>query len=634
MEKLQIQFKESDYKVYYDYCFKYYQVHNTVRIQSIHLFLDLFEKEIIPVEERNISQARQFFSAKCDALKKTRNDTVEEGENTILLQMRICSDLLLLCDDLEKIFQLIQKHGVVANYLMILGTFSRVIEENRNLQLAGMYDLKSDVIESLAKPLANIIRQRLGTDRDWHLVLHELAVIATRFNQRYAEPKFDLEIIQIVGPAVVARFDKKVENREILSVLSSCFEECELEAFEAFLNRTPEGGNNEHDDDIYGDTLYALIEPLKGIAGAITAQRDRWAQGRPGLSGQYSLPLQTGTQSPGVGVSPAGSGALSFPGQPSENGYKTFDIVVRPDVTTQVESPFKVYPISDSVPEKDSVPLKDSVPVKSRIRPFVPAIIGVLVILLFIIGTMIISGGWNPVGAGHPENSTPAKNVTTVKPTPVKSATTAKPTPAKTTLTPTPTPTPQFYSLSDIKSHLSDITSDPYSTVLPKPTGNVITISISGSYNNNDVALLNDFIHKFNIYSATTQLSSNASLEGGQGGANGIRLLFEPESMLNQMPFDDKTVIYKDPQTGEYYFVQNGLYEFVNKITVKTYINSGLKGNERNRWTLRALLFNLGFTGTTGKYPDSLFYAGSNNATQLSTIDWDAIQLMFNHKIT
>jgi hypothetical protein len=76
------------------------------------------------------------------------------------------------------------------------------------------------------------------------------------------------------------------------------------------------------------------------------------------------------------------------------------------------------------------------------------------------------------------------------------------------------------------------------------------------------------------------------------------------------------------------------MYEFVSTSTVKTYIDSDLTGNQRDYWTLRALLYNLGFTGETSKYPDSLFYAGSTNATQLSTIDWDALQLMYGSKIT
>ena len=79
MEKIQIQFNESDYKVYYDYCLKYYRVHDDVRKQSVHAFLDLFEKGIIPVEAQDIRQARQFLAGKCDDLKKEHDGTDRGG---------------------------------------------------------------------------------------------------------------------------------------------------------------------------------------------------------------------------------------------------------------------------------------------------------------------------------------------------------------------------------------------------------------------------------------------------------------------------------------------------------------------------------------------------------------------------
>ena len=58
MKKIQIQFNESDYKVYHNYCLKYYQVHDTARRQSIHAFLDLYEKNLLIVEEQDIRPAR------------------------------------------------------------------------------------------------------------------------------------------------------------------------------------------------------------------------------------------------------------------------------------------------------------------------------------------------------------------------------------------------------------------------------------------------------------------------------------------------------------------------------------------------------------------------------------------------
>ncbi len=59
-----------------------------------------------------------------------------------------------------------------------------------------------------------------------------------------------------------------------------------------------------------------------------------------------------------------------------------------------------------------------------------------------------------------------------------------------------------------------------------------------------------------------------------------------------------------------------------------------MKGNERKRWVLRAILYNLGFFGETAKYSDSVFYSGINNASQLSAVDLKALQLMYGKKIT
>jgi hypothetical protein len=63
-------------------------------------------------------------------------------------------------------------------------------------------------------------------------------------------------------------------------------------------------------------------------------------------------------------------------------------------------------------------------------------------------------------------------------------------------------------------------------------------------------------------------------------------------------------------------------------------VNSDLKGDERKRWILRAVLYNFGFYGETAKYSDSVFYAGNNNASKLNDVDLKALQLMYGKKIT
>jgi hypothetical protein len=615
MKKIQIQFNESDYTIYHDYCLKYYQAHDTARKQSLHAFLDLFEKGIVPVEEQDIRQARQFLSGKCDELKRENASPAREAEPTVLLRVRICSDLLLVTNDLEKMYRLIQKQGIVANYLMILATFSRVIEETRNSPISGTYDLEPGIVEALARPLVETIRLRLGTDRDWHSVLRELTFIATRFNHIYPEPKFDLEIVQLVAPAVVSHFNREVKDSEIRSVLPSYFDERELEEFEAFLDKTPDVLK---DDETAGIDWDAIHEPLSVVAGQVTAQRDQWAKSRSNLYEYPSLVLTEGTQSPGGGLYPVGSLSPSPSGMPQMTGYNTFDIAVSPELTTRVESPMTFSPVPDQVR------------VKPRMQPAVPVIIGVAVIIVFILGTLMISGTWNPLGAGNATHVS-AKNVSAKNATPVKSTATTAPkaTATKSAITPTPSPTPATYSAADIGNHLIEIAFGPNNNVIQKLDKNLVSITYSGSYTNDDIDGLNDFINQFNNYSTTTQISNNVNFNGG----GDIRLTFLPSDALNQISLDNISTYDKDPQTGIMYFVQAPYYTGV-KGSTKTYINSDLTGNERVRWIQLALLYNLGFVGQSSKYPDSLFYSGPTNVTQMSTIDLKSVALMYSRKIT
>ena len=70
----------------------------------------------------------------------------------------------------------------------------------------------------------------------WSTVLRELIGIATQFNRQSSEPKFDLDILKLIAPAIVAFFDKDIPSQKILAVLPSYFEEHELDEFETFLH--------------------------------------------------------------------------------------------------------------------------------------------------------------------------------------------------------------------------------------------------------------------------------------------------------------------------------------------------------------------------------------------------------------
>jgi hypothetical protein len=604
MEKIQIQVNESENKVYYDYCRKYYQVHDTVRKQSIHAFLDLYMKGIIPVENQDIRQARNLLAGKCNELKKEQNAPGRKSDTTMLFQLRVCSDISLFIEDLEKMFRLIVKQGIVGDYLLILGTFSKIIDEDKSSHVLIKYDLKDEVIESLAYPLAEIILHRLGNNPQWKAVLHELIVVATRFNRQSSEPKFDLDILMLIAPAVVAFFDKHVPSREILEILPSYFEEHELDEFETFLHNAP-GQNIDQDANINWESIH---EPFEVVASAVEVQRYQWSQGISKISDQYSLAPPSGMPFPDGRRYPVASPYPTFLAPMHANDLKTFNIVVSPDGTEQAKSPFPVNPPYGSTPGK------------TGLTPFIPIIIGVAVIVIIISGAIFFTGFLDQPPAVTTTNSTnvTVRNATTTQP----NATIVPTRTATAVATPTPVPTLQTYTSTDIMNHFLEIGFGPNNNVIKKPTRDRLVISLAGRYNESDIILLSTFISQFNNYSSTTKISEfiNFATPGD------IALDLSPQTTLIEINRDLNTTIdYLDPQTGTRYFVLT---------PEKTSVNSDLKDNERKRWILRAVLYNLGFYGEDTKYPDSVFYPGANNSSQLNIVDLKALQLMYGKKIT
>jgi hypothetical protein len=588
MEKIRIPVNESEYKVYYDYCLKYYQVHDSVRKQSIHAFLDLYVKGIIPVEKQDLRQARNLLAEKCNELKKEQYAVGREGDNTMLFQLQVCSDISLFLEDLEKMYRLIVKQGIVADYLLILGTFSKIINEDENSHLLVKYDLKDEVIESLARPLAEIIRQRLGNVPLWTSVVRELIGIATQFNRQYSEPKFDLDILKLIAPAVVAFFHKDIPSRKILAVLPSYFEEHELAEFETFLRRAPEQ-NTDQNAHVNGETIY---EPLKVVASAVGLQRYQWSQGILKISDQYSLAPPSGMISYDGGPYPVASPHPRFLTPMHADGHKTFDIVVSADSTDQEMSSFQVHPPSGGASGK------------SGLKPLIPIIIGVAVILMILSAAIFFSGYLIHPRAANTTNLT--QNPTTATIVPTKSPTEV------------PTPAHQTYSSYAVTSHLLEIGFGPNNNVINKPTRDRLVVSLEGLYVESDVTVLDTFIGQFNNYSSSTKISEFINFNRPAD----IPLAFSPANTFSQL---NTSIEYLDFKNGTWYFVVT---------PEKTIVNSDLKGDERKRWVLRAALYNLGFYGETADYSDSLFYAGKNNVSQLSEVDFKALQLMYGKKIT
>jgi len=211
-----------------------------------------------------------------------------------------------------------------------------------------------------------------------------------------------------------------------------------------------------------------------------------------------------------------------------------------------------------------------------------------------------------PSGPGEQAASTQVQPITTTVPI--------------TTVSPTPQPTQQISS-DDIKLHFMDLAFGSGNAYLERwnATGNNgrIVISISAG-DDSDSILLSGAAREFNSLSQTSQLS-----EMIKDGMNGnIVIKFIPGEGMG-----DIAVNTSDSLTNHDFQINGSTVSEVTPGVV--YIDEDLKGDQRNHTLMRSLYYELGVTGETQKYPDSLFYSGVNTNVNLTYVDRGAIAILY-----
>lgn len=237
-------------------------------------------------------------------------------------------------------------------------------------------------------------------------------------------------------------------------------------------------------------------------------------------------------------------------------------------------------------------------------------------------------------------NGTPVTKVTTAvttKATATKAAAATTKATAKTTTAATarPTTTTPSYTTAQIYQHLISIAFSADNIKISKVYTTTEKIALAGSYTDEDRAVLNAFRQQFNSgLSTTTQISEPSS--GDQGN---VIIKFLPGTSLESLATDTsyntingKQIISRDG---------NGticsIYRTINYQSTASnnvYVNDDLTGDKRAHYTLRGLLYYMGFPGESPTYQDSMFYSEPNTNSNLSVIDAKAVQLMYGSKIT
>jgi hypothetical protein len=264
-----------------------------------------------------------------------------------------------------------------------------------------------------------------------------------------------------------------------------------------------------------------------------------------------------------------------------------------------------------------------------------------------VVGIFIIAIGAAWVLTGGPARimdfSPPARAPTTIPVPPaamqtavtpqVTAATPAPVTPtlhSTTTTIALPTPPEKLVSADEARDHFMDIAYSATNEIerynfseYPEPL--VIRLIAPDK---TDTPFILATIKDFNRASQTVRLSEKIIEERDN---ENITIMFLPESGLETIHLD--RIAYSGPSMKRREFTWQGR-PGAKALRATIYINSNLKGDVRNHLIARSLFYNLGVTGETTKYPDSVFFAEDNTNTRLSTADKKAVAILYGTGIS
>jgi hypothetical protein len=264
-------------------------------------------------------------------------------------------------------------------------------------------------------------------------------------------------------------------------------------------------------------------------------------------------------------------------------------------------------------------------------------------ILIIILALLVVSVGiaWILTGGPQGDRSAAVPEVTPASPaapdiTRAITVTTSSALITTATLAGTPPPLPATsitvlpttpVSPDDIKVHFLDVAyggGNRLERLNYTADSQRVVISVSAAQDS-DVSLIESTALAFNAVSQTNKISENIK----QGTNGDITLKFIPESGMNAIQLADVAVSgkYNESLTRRE-FMSHGV-SAAKIVRGTAYINSNLKGEARNHTIARSILYEMGLTGETAKYADSIFYAGDNENVELSYLDRKVVEMMY-----
>ena len=417
MGRVTLHFSEDDYQLFHHYCANYCRLHDETRKNSIKILLELYKHQIIDIQEHSLDNIFTFFYQKKQEFENECKIPSSDADE--LMRIRISSDIISFLEDLEKIYRLIRKKNVEANYILIIGAFSKIFEEETQTRLEDLHEAASGAINAIVSPLGEAIEKKLGPEVDIQVLLYELVSFTEIFNRISPDLTFNDEVIELLAPQLIKRFGKEENYEEIRTLLNDHRDQFELDELESAL----EGGI--HAQNVWGleFSWEELLEPLRTL-NELVAQNQSLMRVSLDVLSALEAPLKE---------------------KPAQAEYSQLTLYQKPygmvrrrndenqflvTVDNRSRSEVQLSPVSDIIPHVHSQ--------EQKYKQYFSITAGALALLVIILASVILSSAYAPA---FPVGNTTGGLLAT------KNGTIAASAPMKTIM---PTPTPQYVTIEPV----------------------------------------------------------------------------------------------------------------------------------------------------------------------------------------
>jgi len=426
MGRVTLHFSEDDYQLFRHYCANYCRLHDETRKNSIKILLELYKHQIIDIQEHSLDNVFSFFYRRKQEFETECKIPASDAEE--LMRLRISSDILSFLEDLERIYRLIRKKNTEANYILILGAFSKIFEEETQMRLDDLHESASGSINAIVSPLGDAIEKKFGLGVDTQVILYELVSFAEIFNRLSPDLTFSDEVIELLAPPLIRRFGKEENFEEIRTLLKDHHDQFQMDELESAL----EGGINAQHVWALEFSWEELLEPLRTL-NELVAQNQSLMRVPLDVLSSLEAPVKE---------------------KPAQAEYSQLTLYQKPYGMVRRrndENQFLVKVDNRSRSEVQLSSFTDFIPhvysQEQKYKQYFSITAGALALLVIILGSIILSIANAPV---FPVGNTTGGLLATKNGT-IAASVTIKPNTTPPTPIPTQTPTPQYVTIEPVK---------------------------------------------------------------------------------------------------------------------------------------------------------------------------------------